>query len=105
MVDSVNPPDLWQPFGAFALAALQGSGQIVHLKGQVSLDREGQVVGPGDVRAQTRQVLENIRRVLGSLGGEMSDILSLVHYTTDIQRFLETGDIRRAFFIPPYPVT
>ena len=105
MVDSFNPPGVWAPFGAFAMAALQGAGQIVHLKGQVALDRGGQVVGPGDMRAQTRKVLENIKAVLASAGGGMADIISLTHYVTDIKRFMETGDIRREFFSEPYPVT
>ena len=105
MIDSINPPNLWQPFGAFSMAAIQGDGQIVHLKGQVALDRNGQIVGRGDMRAQIRKVLENIRVVLASMGGQMSDVVSLVHYTTDIDEFMTTGDIRKEFFLPPYPVT
>lgn len=105
MIDAFNPPDIWAPFGAFSMAAIQGDGRIVHLKGQVALDRDGAVVGPGDMRAQTRQVLENIRAVLASFGGTMADILSLTHYVTDITEFMTTGDIRREFFAAPYPVT
>lgn len=105
MVQSFNPTGMWSPFGAFSMAVLQGQGQIVHLKGQVPLDRDGQIVGTGDMRAQVRQTLENIRAVVESLGGTMADIMSLTHYTTDIQKFMETGDIRREFFMEPYPVT
>lgn len=105
MIDSIDPPDVWQPFGAFSMAVLQGGGQIVHLKGQVALDPAGEVVGAGDMRIQVRQVLENIRAVLASVGGEMADILSLTQYTTSIADFMRAGDIRRAFFQPPYPVT
>jgi 2-iminobutanoate/2-iminopropanoate deaminase len=100
-----DPPNVWTPFGAFSMLALQGEGQIVHLKGQVPLDREGQLVGAGDMRAQTRQVLANIEAVLSSLGGSMADVISLVHYTTDIDQFMTTGDIRKKFFAAPYPVT
>ena len=35
----------------------------------------------------------------------MSDVVSLTHYTTDIDGFMQTGDIRTAFFADPYPVT
>jgi 2-iminobutanoate/2-iminopropanoate deaminase len=105
MIDAVNPPDLWAPFGAFSMAVVQGDGRIVHLKGQVALDRDGAVVGAGDMRAQARQVLENIRTVLASIGGTMADIVSLTHYVTDIAEFMTTGDIRREFFAAPFPVT
>lgn len=57
------------------------------------------------MRAQVRQALDNIAAVLASMGGRMGDVLSLVHYATDIERFMAAGDIRRAFFAEPYPVT
>ena len=105
MVQAFNPPELWSPFGAFSMAVIQGDGHIVHLKGQISLDRNGQVVGHNDLRAQTRQVLENIRDVLAVVGGQMADVISLVHYATDIDAFMGTGDIRKEFFAAPFPVT
>lgn len=105
MVDGVNPSATWRPFGAFSMAVIQGDGQIVHLKGQVSLDLDGNIVGPSDMRVQVRKVLENIRDVLASMGGTMSDIISLVHYATDIEKFMRSGDIRNEFFSAPYPVT
>jgi enamine deaminase RidA (YjgF/YER057c/UK114 family) len=105
MVDSFNPSEVWAPFGAFSMGAIQGDGQLIYLKGQVALDRDGQVVGEGDMRAQTRKTLENIRTVLAAVGGEMADIVSLVHYVTDIDAFMKTADIRREFFAEPFPVT
>jgi 2-iminobutanoate/2-iminopropanoate deaminase len=105
MVIAFNPSGIWPPFGTFSMAVLQGAGQVVHLKGQVALDSVGQVVGPGDIRKQVRKTLENIRDVLASMGGLMSDTTSLVHYATDIEAFMSTGDIRAEFFAAPYPVT
>lgn len=105
MIDAFNPATVWPPFGAFSMGAIQGDGRIVHLKGQVALDRDGRIVGRGDMRAQTRQVLENIAAVLRAVGGRMEDVLSLTHYVTDIRAFAGVGDIRREFFQEPYPVT
>ncbi|MGS0893983.1 RidA family protein [Burkholderia stagnalis] len=105
MTEAVNPPEIWVPFGAFSMAVIQGDGRIVHLKGQVALDRDGRVVGSGDMRAQVRQTLDNIGTVLASMGGRMQDVISLVHYTTDIDAFMQAGDIRKTHFAEPYPVT
>ncbi|UEP50614.1 RidA family protein [Burkholderia ambifaria] len=105
MAEAVNPPELWAPFGAFSMAVVQGDGRIVHLKGQVALDKDGHVVGAGDMRAQVRQTLGNIRDVLAAMGGQMQDVISLVHYATDIDAFMQAGDIRETFFAEPYPVT
>ncbi len=105
MAQTFDPPVLRQPFGAFSLGVAAGAGQTVYLKGQIALDPAGNVVAPGDMRTQTEQTLENIRAVLAHVGGVMGDIVSLTHYVTDIQQFMRTGDIRRRFFAPPYPVT
>lgn len=105
MIDSFNPPDIWQPFGAFAMAAIQGDGQVVHLKGQVALDRDNRVVGVGDMRAQTRQVLENIRTVLASAGGTMADIAKVTVFVTDMAGLAEIHQVRAEFFTPPYPAS
>ena len=105
MIDAYNPPEVWSPFGAFSMAGVLGEGRVVFLKGQVALDREGGIVGEGDMAAQVRQTLENIRAVLGHVGGTMADVVSLIHHVTDIAAFMRTGDIRREFFAEPYPVT
>ncbi|WP_119269093.1 RidA family protein [Taklimakanibacter deserti] len=105
MADSFNPPDIWQPFGAFSMMKIEGAGQIVHLKGQVALDKAGEIVGRNDMRAQLRKVLENIGAALASVGGTMADIISLTHYATDIDAFMAAGDIRKEFFAAPFPIT
>jgi 2-iminobutanoate/2-iminopropanoate deaminase len=105
MIDSFNPPEVWQPFGAFSMGVAQGQGQVVYLKGQVALDRDGEIVGRGDMKTQVRKVLENIQAVLSHVGGEMGDIVSLTQYVTDIEAFMAAGDVRRQFFAPPFPVT
>lgn len=105
MAESFNPDEVWAPFGAFSQLVIGGEGRNVYLKGQVALDRAGEIVGPGDMRAQVRQVLDNISNLLSSVGGRMSDIVSLTQYTTNIAEFMNAGDIRKAYFAPPYPVT
>jgi enamine deaminase RidA (YjgF/YER057c/UK114 family) len=105
VIQAFNPANVWQPFGMFSMAAVQGEGRIVHLKGQIALDKDGTVVAKGDMRGQTRKTLENVRAVLAYVGGEMQDIVAITHHVTDIEAFMQTADIRREFFAPPFPVT
>ena len=105
MANGFNPPQVWQPFGAFSMGMIPRDGQIIYLKGQVALDIGGRLIGKSDMRAQTLKTLENIETVLASVGGKMSDVISLVQYTIDIDEFMNTGDIRKQFFSEPYPVT
>jgi enamine deaminase RidA (YjgF/YER057c/UK114 family) len=105
MSSRFNPAGMWQPFGVFSMGVVQGDGRVVHLKGQVALDKDGHVVGKADMRAQTRKTLENIQAVLAAVGGEMRDLVSLTHHVTDIDQFLKTADLRREFFPEPFPAT
>lgn len=105
MASFANPSSLWQPFGAFSQLAWPGPGQLLFLKGQVALDRDGRLVGAGDMAAQVRQVLSNVRGLLEAVGGRLADILSLTQHTTDIEAFMAAGAVRKEFFSPPYPVT
>ena len=104
-INSFNPDNVWKPFGAFSQAVAQGSGRIIHLKGQVPLDVEGNIVGEGSIEIQVEKVLENIESILSCFGGRIEDIFSLTHYVTNIDEFMTTGHIRTKYFKLPYPVT
>ena len=58
------------------MAAIQGEGHVVYLKGHVALDKDGRLVGKGDMRAQVRKTLENIRTILQSVGGDLGDVFA-----------------------------
>ena len=104
-INSFNPDNVWKPFGAFSQAVVQGSGRIIHLKGQVPVDVEGNIVGEGSIEIQVEKVLENIESILSCFGGRIEDIFSLTHYVTNIDEFMTTGHIRTKYFKLPYPVT
>lgn len=104
-VKSYNPPSVWKPFGAFSMAVVQGSGQVLHLKGQVSLNSDGEVIGEGDMELQVETTLNNVQAVLESFGGRMEDVYSLTHHVTDIEAFMTTGHIRNKYFSQPFPIT
>lgn len=105
MASAYDPDTVWKPFGAFSQAVALGDGQPVFLKGQVSLDAHGSVVGEGDMERQVHQVLLNIETILNCFGGRMSDVVSLDQRTTDIDAFMASGPTRADFFKAPFPVT
>ena len=64
--------------------AVTGRGRWVATAGQVALDETGQLVGPGDSLAQTRQVFANLNRALAAAGASFADVIKLNYYLTDI---------------------
>jgi 2-iminobutanoate/2-iminopropanoate deaminase len=105
MAKGFDAPGVVKPFGIFSSAAWQPPGRVLHLSGQVAQAADGSVVGAGDIVAQARQVLENIRGVLASVGGTMGDIQKVTIFVTDMARLMDIHAVRAEFFPPPYPAS
>lgn len=59
-------------------------GDTIYLSGQVSHDDKGNLVGPGDIETQLRQVYINIKRLLGMYGAKMENIVDETLFVTDM---------------------
>ena len=105
MADAFDAPGTVKPFGIFSSAAWQPEGKVLHVSGQVAQDTTGSVMGKGDIRAQTRQVLENIRTVLASAGGTMDDVARVTVYVTDMSGLAQIHEVRAQYFRRPYPAS
>lgn len=105
MADGFDPPGVAKPFGIFSNAAFEPEGVRLHISGQVAFDAEGNVVGVGDIRAQTRKVLDNIKTILAAVGGLMSDIVQVVVYVTDMSHLKAIHEVRAEYFERPYPAS
>ena len=105
MAQAFNAPGVVRPFGVFSSAAWQPPGRVLHVSGHVSQGVDGSTVAPGDMAAQTRQVLCNIRDVLAAAGGTMSDIRKVTVFVTDVSDIDAIHAVRREFFDPPYPAS
>ena len=80
-------------------------GSLIFLSGQLSRDENGQLVGPGDMAEQTRQAIRNMETVLKAAGGSLSDIVSIVVYTTDMRTFKDIVAARTEFFRDKLPTS
>jgi enamine deaminase RidA (YjgF/YER057c/UK114 family) len=64
--------------------AVTARGRWVATSGQIALDGAGQLIGPGDPEAQTRQVFANLDRALAAAGASFTDVIKLNYYVTDM---------------------
>ena len=55
-------------------------GPTIYVSGQVALDDDGHVIGPGDIAVQTRRALENIRAVLAKKGATTRDVVKVTSF-------------------------
>ena len=101
-IQRINPAGMTQPTGYTHVVR---HVNLLFLAGQVSADAEGNVIGKGDMGAQVRQVLENMKTVLASQGADFSDVVKITVYTTDIEAYRTTGDIRREYWTGGAPAS
>ena len=92
-----------EPVAEYAQGVEVTGGRTLYVAGQIAIDAEGKLVGEGDIRAQARQVFANIQAIIDEAGGEMSDIVRLVTFLTDIDDYAGFVEVRSEFLRPPFP--
>ena len=87
-------PWTWQNELGFVQAnAVTGGEQAIYCSGQTSMDADGNPVHEGDMRAQLSQALDNLEAVLREIDCELSDVVRLNYYTTDVDGFFAAQDV------------
>ena len=81
----LQPEAMRAPSAAYSFGVT--SGDMMFLAGQVGVDGDGNLVGNGDVGAQTRQAIANLELVLQSGGYELSDVVYVTTFLTDMANF------------------
>ena len=100
MPKPVTPKKFGAPLGMYSHGMIAPGGELVVVAGQVGIGHGGEVAG-GDVVAQTKQALDNVRAVVEAAGCSMRDIVRLQTFLThaeDIPGFMKA----RAEVFPGY---
>jgi enamine deaminase RidA (YjgF/YER057c/UK114 family) len=98
----IQPEGVWDARPRFAQVVK--IGKQIYVAGQTAMDEKGNVVGKGDIEAQTRQVFRNLQKCLGAAGAGFGQVVKLNIYSTDLDAHLSTiTRVRREYF-PEEPV-
>jgi 2-iminobutanoate/2-iminopropanoate deaminase len=92
--------------GPYSQAVVAGS--LVFLSGQIPLDPQtGEMVGAGDVRAQARRVMENLRAVLTAAGSSFEQVVRTTIFLQDLADFAHVNEVYASYFkdAPPARAT
>jgi enamine deaminase RidA (YjgF/YER057c/UK114 family) len=77
-----NPSNMHRPRGYTHAVAISG-GRLIFIAGQVAFDKEGNLVGKGDLRAQTEKALENLVGALAAAGATPADVVKVNTYVVN----------------------
>ena len=84
------------PIGPYSQAIK--AGDTVYVSGQIPLDAAGQLVGAGDVTAQTHQVLKNLTAVLAAAGLALTDVVKCSIFVKDLGNFAVINQVYGSYF-------
>jgi reactive intermediate/imine deaminase len=100
----MNPETVAPPIGSYshAVRVETDDGTWIYVSGQLALDADGHLVGPGDLGTQTEQVFENVDRVLRANGATFEDVVKIQTYFTTLEGLAESREVR-ARFLPAEP--
>jgi 2-iminobutanoate/2-iminopropanoate deaminase len=95
-ISTENAP---KAIGPYAQAVVASAGTLVFCSGQIPLDpKTGEMVGAGDVRAQTERVLENLGAVLAAAGASLATVVKTTIYLADLQDFGNVNEVYARYF-------
>jgi len=77
----------------------------LYLAGQLARDEHGKTVGVGDIRAQTEQVIKNMQTILRAEGAELSNLVKLLVFVTDMRNFDAISEVRKRYFTGDLPTS
>jgi 2-iminobutanoate/2-iminopropanoate deaminase len=105
-IEEVRSDELNRPLGVFSQAIMaDAQGKFLFVSGLTSRDRDGNVIGAGDIKLQTETILENMKKVLERAGGSLADIVKVTVFIRDMELFDEIHEVRKRYFSPPYPAS
>jgi enamine deaminase RidA (YjgF/YER057c/UK114 family) len=100
----INPDTLHTPRGYTHVVALEG-GRMLFVSGQVAIGKDGQIVGPGELKTQAHRAMENLAAALKGAGASLADVIKMntyvVNYRPDDYRAI--AEVRREFFARENP--
>ena len=79
-------------------------GETLYLSGQTPMDLHTGKFIEGDIATQTRQVLDNIKWILGECQSSLADVVKVTVYLTDLDDFAAFNEVYKEYFKEPYPV-
>ena len=89
--------------GTYSQAVTVTGGTSIYLSGQIPLVPETMEVVEGNIEAQIHQVFKNLIAVCEEAGGDLSNIVKLNIFLTDLNNFAVLNEIMATYFDQPYP--
>lgn len=78
-------------------------GDMIFVSGQLPLDKDGNLIGPGDIQAQTKTVLESLSTILEEAGSSLRKVVKTTIFLANLDDFAAMNEAYARVFPSPYP--
>ena len=102
---TLTPEGFAVPRGSYSVVTISQPGRMVFIAGQTASDPQGNVVGVGDARAQTRYIIDKIKRAVEAAGGTIDDVVAMNIFTTDVRYHRDINETRREVLGSNFPTS
>jgi len=85
-----------KPIGPYSQAVI--AGNLIFTAGQIPIDPTTNQVVQGDIKEQTRRVLENLRAILEAVGSTFDDVVKVTIYMKDLNEFSAMNEVYSEYF-------
>ena len=96
--DVVPVEGLAKPTGVWSVVTAASPGRMIFVSGLLAKNAAGELVGVGDMAAQTEQVIANLKQALSAANATLDDVVRVDVYTRDMTKFSEIHAVRRKHF-------
>lgn len=90
---TINPWQWQEKLGYSQATEVKAGERVLYCAGQTSTGPDGQPRHPGDMRAQLAAAMDNVVTVLRAGGYELSDVVRINYYTTDVPQFFASYSV------------
>ena len=102
MKKEIIVPKGWKkPAAPYSFAVKKGN--LIFTAGQVAVNERGELVGAGDIKAQSKQALENVRACLEAAGSKIEDVVLANVFLTNVSNYEAMNEVYREYFLDTFP--
>jgi len=97
-IEHINPNGLSKNPAFSQIVTTQGNGKTIYIGGQDAVNTNGEIIGKGDIAAQTEQVMENLLTALSACGATFDNLVKLSIYMVQGQNIYSGFQVSQKYF-------
>ena len=94
----IRAKGLPEPISHYTDVVVAGPGRTIYVSGCGAIDESGKLVGRGDITAQTRKTLDNMKLALAAAGATLADVVKVTVYLGNVEDRQKVNEVRKEYF-------